>query len=303
MKISGFTMVRNGDKYYFPIKEAILSILPLVDEFIVALGNCDADDKTREKIISIGSDKIKIIDRIWDQEAFVNGKVFADETTFALSQCTGDWCFYLQADEVIHEKDLDLIQKACLQYLDKPDVEGFLFKYYHFWGDYEHHLPFHGWCKNEIRIVRNDKNIYSFKDAISFRKKENQKLQVVEIEARIYHYGWVRPPEIMQSKKKEQDAMHHGIAKTKADYQLRPNEFDFGALGALPVFKGTHPAVMKDFIKNLHWKHKLNYLKHQTLNRPLLKHERTKYKIISFLENLFNGGKDFFGYTNWKKIQ
>ena len=35
MKISGFTMVRNAGKYYFPIKESIQSVLPIVDEFIV----------------------------------------------------------------------------------------------------------------------------------------------------------------------------------------------------------------------------------------------------------------------------
>lgn len=47
MKISGFTMVRNATKYYFPIKESILSILPIVDEFIIALGDNDPDDYTR----------------------------------------------------------------------------------------------------------------------------------------------------------------------------------------------------------------------------------------------------------------
>jgi len=34
-------MVKNASKFYFPIKESIQSILPIVDEFIVALGDCD----------------------------------------------------------------------------------------------------------------------------------------------------------------------------------------------------------------------------------------------------------------------
>jgi hypothetical protein len=37
-------MVRNATKYYFPIKESILSILPIVDEFIIALGKGDKGD-------------------------------------------------------------------------------------------------------------------------------------------------------------------------------------------------------------------------------------------------------------------
>ena len=109
MRISGFTMVRNATTYYFPIKESILSVLPIVDEFIVALGKGNQNDKTREEIESIDSDKIKIIDRVWSEKEFVDGRIFAQETSFALQQCTGDWCIYLQADEVIHEKDLNVI--------------------------------------------------------------------------------------------------------------------------------------------------------------------------------------------------
>ena len=103
MTISGFTMVRNAGKFYYPIKEAILSVLPIVDEFIVALGDNDPDDNTRQQIESIGSDKIKIYDRVWEEKHFVDGHIFKLETDFALSKCSGDYCLYLQADEVVHE--------------------------------------------------------------------------------------------------------------------------------------------------------------------------------------------------------
>lgn len=303
MSISGFAMVRNADKYYFPIKESIESILPIVDEFIVALGAGDEKDKTRELIESIGSDKVKIIDRVWDEKDFVDGKIFANETSFALDQCKGDWCFYLQADEVIHEKDLPAIKKACEDYQDQAEVEGLLFKYYHFFGDYEHYLPFHGWYKNEIRIVRNHIGCYSYKDAQSFRKNNNEKLGVKEIDAHIYHYGWVRPPEIMQSKKKEQHSMHHGKEESEKAYGYNPDEFEFGAMGALPKFPGTHPKVMNHFIEKLHWKDKLIFAKKVKLHRPLMKHEKPKYKILSFIENNFNGGRDIVGYSNWNLLK
>ncbi len=302
MTISGFTMVRNADKYYFPIKASIESILPIVDEFVVALGDNDEGDQTRELIESIESNKIKIINRVWSESNFVDGKIYANETTFALSQCKGDWCFYLQADEVVHEKDLDIIVKNCEKYLDNPKVDGFLFQYNHFFGDYEHYLPVHGWYKNEIRIVRNNVGIHSIKDAQSFRKNDNQKLNVVEFTPYIYHYGWVRPLELMQSKKKAMDSMYHGTAKTASQYQLKPNEFDYGALGNIPIFEGTHPAVMKDFIAKLDWQHKLNYSKSANLNRPKMKHEQLKYQLLTKLENLLNGGKDIFGYSNWVKV-
>ncbi len=292
-------MVRNATKYYFPIKESILSILPLVDEFIVALGDNDADDATRAAIGSIDSNKIKIIDRVWSEEDYIDGQVFAKETSFALSQCTGDWCFYLQADEIVHEQDLPLIKAACAQQLHNAKVDGFLFNYHHFFGDYDHYLPVHGWYKQEIRIVRNSTKIYSYKDAQSFRKEANQKLQVVPIAAYIYHYGWVRPPHLMQSKKKEQDSMHHGKEKTRVHYQGQSEGYNYGPLGKIPIFKGRHPAVMDEFRSKINWTNQLNYSKKGALDRPLLKHEKWKYKLLTFFENALNGGKDFFGYTNW----
>jgi len=296
-------MVRNADKYYFPIKESIESILPIVDEFVVALGDNDSGDKTRELIESIGSDKVKIVDRIWSEKEFVDGEIFANETSFALSECSGDWCFYLQADEVVHEEDLKSIVKYCETYLNDKEVEGFLFNYNHFFGDYDHYLPVHGWYKNEIRVVRNNIGVYSYKDAQSFRKNDNEKLNVIEIDPYIYHYGWVRPPRLMQSKKKEQDSMHHGTQAINSEYKLKPNEFDYGALGRIPTFKGTHPALMSDFITQMDWKEKLNYSKKGNLSRDKMKHESTKYRFITFFENLVNGGKDFAGYSNWNLLK
>jgi hypothetical protein len=64
MKICGFTFVRNAVKYDYPIIESITSILPIVEEFIVSVGNCD--DGTLQLIESINSPKIKIVHSIWD---------------------------------------------------------------------------------------------------------------------------------------------------------------------------------------------------------------------------------------------
>jgi hypothetical protein len=242
---------------------------------------------------------VKIFHRKWSEDDFKDGKIFALETTFALSQCKGDWCIYLQADELIHENDHENILNACSDNLNNSSVDGLLFNYLHFFGDYDHYLPVHGWYKNEIRIVRNNSGIYSYKDAQSFRKNDNEKLHVLPINAYIYHYGWVRPPHLMQSKKKEQDSIHNGKDFTEQIYKLKPNEFDYGALGLIPRYNRTHPKVMDQMISRINWKNKLNYSKTASLNRDKMKHERLKYKIITFFENTLNGGKDFVGYSNW----
>jgi hypothetical protein len=302
MAISGFTMVRNATRFYFPVKESIISILPIVDEFIVALGKGDADDKTEEEILSIGSPKVKIIHREWDETRFKNSAIFRDETNEALSHCKGDWCFYIQADEVVHEEDLITIKEACKNNLNNKNVEGFLFNYLHFWGDYGHYLPFHGWYRNEIRIIRNNIGIESIKDAQSFRKANNSKLDVLPINARIFHYGWVRPPDKMKSKKKEHDNIHRGKTNDNTQQQINLG-FDYGPLGRIPLFKSTHPAVMNKRITEFYWGDKLNYSRNFSLNYEKQKHERFKYRLISWFENKVLGGKQLFGYSNWNIIK
>ncbi|MGM0568950.1 MAG: hypothetical protein ACQESB_07040, partial [Elusimicrobiota bacterium] len=201
MKISGFSMVKNGVKLYYPVTQMIKSILPIVDEFVIAVGKGDSDDTTRREIESIKSPKIKIIDTHWDIEKYPRGMENAHQTDIAKEACSGDWLFYLQSDEVVHEKDLPVIKNACKKYLEDKEVEGLLFKYLHFWGDYQHYQGGHGWYKREIRIIRNRPDIHSWQSAQSFRKipdfdgksyrqKEGTyKLKVALIDAYIYHYG------------------------------------------------------------------------------------------------------------------
>lgn len=302
MTISGFTMVKNADKFYFPIVESISSILPIVDEFVIALGDNDEGDKTEEMIRSINSPKIKIIRRVWDKKAMVDGRIYADETNFALQHCTGDWCFYLQADECIHEDDHKEIVTTCKKFNKDSTVDALLFNYLHFWADYDHYLPYHGWYRNEIRLFKNNRNILSIKDAQSFRKKTNSdeliKLNVIATKVRVFHYGWVRPPYIMNSKKEEQDVVHYQTKNQKND-----QDYNYGALGKIPVYKGTHPEIMKQMIAKHSWKDQLNYTKQTTLNRKKFKHERIKYRLISWLENNLNNGKTILGYSNWNILK
>ncbi len=301
MKISGFTMVRNAGKLYYPIRACIESLLPLVDEFIVALGEGDADDDTLQQILSIGSDKIKIYPRVWDEVLFKDGAIFREETTFALQQCTGDWCIYLQADEVIHEDDLPKIKTACEKYYNDKEVEGMLIWYHHFFGDYEHEVISHGWCAHEIRIVRNGLGAESYKDAISFRI-DNRKMKVAEIDVPIYHYGWVRPPELMTKKRNLQHDMHHGKEGGEAYYTQ--DLFQYGPLGRLDRFRGTHPAVMKGWLAKFNWAHQLNYTtQHRHLNRDLYKHEKPKYRVLNFIEKNFNNRRQIFTFTNWVTVR
>lgn len=297
MKISGFSMARNADKLYYPLKQAIESVLPIVDEFIVAIGKGDEGDRTRELIAGIGSDKVKIIDTIWDIEKYPRGMEHAHQTDIAKEQCSGDWLIYLQADEVIHEQYLKPIQQACFTYLNDKEVEGFILGYKHFWGDYNHYHRSHGWYPFEIRIIRNDPDIHSWESAQSFRrmphfdglnyrqKADTFKLKVVKIDAEIYHYGWVRPPELMTKKDKALLTNHQGKEKAEAFYADRYKPFDYGPLHLLQKFEGTHPAVMEEWISQFNWQDQLQYSGRSKNNgKRRGRHEKLKYRIFSFIK-------------------
>jgi len=309
MKISGFTMVKNATKLYFPIKQSIESLLPLVDEFVVALGDCDEDDNTLEEIESIKSDKIKIIHTVWDLKKYSRGTENAHQSNIAKDACSGDWLFYLQADEVVHEKYLPVVKIACEKYLKDNEVEGLLFNYKHFWGDYDHYHYAHNWYPKEIRIIKNDPEIYSWESAQSFRRipdfdrvdfrQQNNtfKLKVVNIDADVYHYGWVRPPHLMTKKKKALDTIHKGEAAMAKEQA--PKEFSYGALGKLKIFKESHPAVMKEWIAKHDWRDKLNYSKKKTSEETTHKHDKLKTRITTFLEQKLLGGKQIGGFKNY----
>ncbi len=294
MKISGFSFVRNGQKLYYPVVESIKSILPIVDEFVVAVGQGDEDDHTRELIAAINDPKIKIIDTIWEEKYFNKGIINAIQTDIAKNACSGDWLFYLQADEVVHEKYLPVIQQRCAELLDHKQVEGLLFRYKHFWGDYQHYHISHGWYPYEIRIIRNDPQIHSWQSAQSFRyfdyyenprqESGHRKLRVAKVEAEIYHYGWVRPPHLMQNKSRALNILHWGKRKAENYYAKAPDEFDYGPLNLLAEFKGTHPKVMQERIAQMDWQDKLQYDGQPKKNRAPHKHERLKYKLITILE-------------------
>jgi hypothetical protein len=291
MKISGFTFVRNAIKYDYPVVESIRSILPVVDEFVVSVGN--SEDATLALVQSIGSPKIRIVQSVWDDSLREGGKVLAAETDKALAQVGpgSDWAFYLQADEVVHEKHLDTIVRAAKQYAGMPDVEGLLFRYVHFYGTYDYIGDSRRWYGHEIRMIRNNGKICSYRDAQGFRTRENKKLRVKKIDAEIYHYGWVRHPHKQLEKINNFYGLWNG-GEYAPPAIAESDQFDFFKdADSLAIFKGTHPAVMQKRIAEKNWQANFDVAK----------------KRFSFTDNLLYKfekltGKRLFDYRNYKVI-
>lgn len=290
MKVCGFTIVRNALKYDYPVVESITSILPLCDEFIVLVGQ--SDDNTLDLIHSIDSPKISIHESVWDDTLKEGGQVLAVETNkaFDLIPDDADWAFYLQADEVVHEKYHKAIRESMLQWLTLTEVEGLLFKYTHFYGTYQYLGDSRRWYRNEIRIVRNDRAIRSYRDAQGFRK-QGQKLKVKPINAHIFHYGYVKSPQTMQTKMLDFHKLWHDEEWIRKNFRME-ELFDFSQIDSLAEFRDTHPAVMNHRIKNVNWTIQLETGK---------KNLRFKDRILYFIEKIT--GHRLFEYKNYSLLR
>jgi hypothetical protein len=296
MKVAGFTIIRNAIKFDYPVVEAITSILPICDEFIVAVGN--SEDETLQLIKSINSPKIKIIETIWDDSLRQGGQVLAIETNKACDAISEDvdWCFYIQSDECVNEKHLASIKEAMQKYKDDKLVDGLLFNYIHFYGTYNYVGNSRRWYRKEIRIIKNDKSIRSYKDAQGFRKTDTStgsattKLNVKPISAEIYHYGWVKPPKAQQAKQEYFHKMWHDDEWMKKNI-AQVEEFDYSQIDSLEEFKGTHPQVFQKRVEAADWNFKFDQsqIKLSTKDKFLLFIEKTtgwkvgeyrNYKVI-----------------------
>jgi len=289
MKVCGFTFIRNAEKFDFPVVEAIQSVLLVCDHVFVAVGK--SEDNTREIIEKISPGKITVVDSVWDESLQEGGTVYAAETDKAFDAVPPeyDWCFYIQGDEAVHEKYLPAIQNAMYDNLNRKEVEGLLFRYRHFYGTYDYVAVSRKWYRNEIRIIRNDKSIRSYRDAQGFRKN-GRKLNVVPVDAEIYHYGWVRHPRFMQEKIDEVRKFYDGISEAEAQKKAGEQEFSYsGNYDMLAKFKGTHPAVMQERIRRLNWQVEVDLSKIRM---------KPKYRLLHFIEKTF--GVRLFEYRNYR---
>jgi len=257
--ISGFTILRNGIKFDYPFREAIKSLLPIVREMVVAVGK--SEDDTLETVKRINSKKVRIIETVWDDSNRADGSEFAKQTNVALAECKHPWAFYLQADEVLHENDLPVITGEVQKYNDDLNIDGFSFKYIHFEATYDYYNPFR--YRRAVRLVRNNQNIISIKDAAEFGKRDGKKLSIKKSNAHIYHYGWVKSPKVMLEKSKDFEKYWHDSEYIDDKYSGM-EEFDFKMLSACKRFKGSHPEVMKNRISR--WNIDLT---HKVPKRPL----------------------------------
>lgn len=302
--------LRLSGAYDFPVVESVRSVLPVVDEFIIVAG--DSSDGTDELLKAFdGEPKVRIIRTVWDTQTYDRGgMIYAQQTDVGLRACTGDWCLYIQSDEIMHHDALPVIREACAKYLDDRRVEGFLLKYVHLYGDYRHYIDsLHFAYPREIRIVRNRPDIHSWRDAQSFRvipdfngvdydvEEGTRKLRCILLDALIFHYGWSRDPRCMVRK-----ANHHNALYSK-DY--KPVEgvdyYDYGNLGMMPLYEGTFPEAAAERMAAYDW---ADFVRYDGPRPNIGKRYGVKYRVVDFIEkHILRDGRRIGGFKNYKLLK
>ena len=252
MKISGFTIIRQGVRFAYPFEASIRSLLPLVDELVVGAG--DGNDGTLQQIKAIKDAKLKVFQSTWDMSRREGGLVLSVETNKALARCSGDWGVYLQADEVLHEDDLEILRASMLRHADSG-AEGLNFSYTHFYGSYQTiQNQRRKWYRRAVRAIRLGRGIESAGDAYGFRLN-GRSLRRADSGARVFHYGWSRPPGVMLDKQMNLDRMYHDEAWVRAQHAkaMAARERFYEDRGFLEFFKGSHPSVMNAMVAAQDW--------------------------------------------------
>jgi hypothetical protein len=246
MKVSGFSFLRNGQKLGYPFVESIRSVLPLVDEFVIALGPCE--DDTEKMLREIGDPKIRIIPTQWNprmrNDTSIKGFVYGQQKSIALFNCTGDWAFYLEGDEVVHEDDLPKIRAAMEKHISDNRVEALVFDYLHFYGNANTYAWSPRWYRSEVRIIRNTIPVWSseslFFNVIEAHKKSRYP-RAAHTGAKIYHYGWVRSESAAALKKIEGKKFGHNQPNA-------PKKYSDVDQVTLRKFTATHPKAVEAWL-------------------------------------------------------
>jgi hypothetical protein len=273
MKVSAFTFIKNGQILGYPFLQSIQSILPIVDEFIINVGK--SEDNTLGVINSLSSSKIRIIQSSWNDSMQDRGYVYGQQKMIAQFNCTGDWAFYIEGDEIYHEDDLEQIRRCMKMHLDDSNVEALVFDFNHFYGNANSVLDSPGWYRSEARIIKNSIRTYA-PDGLFWlvldSNKKGRYPRAKHTNVTCYHYGWVRSEEQMNLK----------AEKVQHYWGSQPLKVDYTKMDSLIIkeFTGSHPEVINEWLPQADGLFNVD-----SSYEPSIKQK--KHRLMIKLENLF----------------
>ncbi len=246
--VSGLAIIRNGVQLDYAFLESIRSALPICDEFLCVVGDCD--DETRERIAGLGDPKIRIVDTVWSDRVQPRKCLLAQQTNIGLHLCRGTWCLYMQSAEVLHEDSLPRLLSLMEAKGDDPDVEALLLERLTFYGDGQHVLRAYPYAFKYVpRIIKPHIGAHSIRDAMSFAvfdgwSTRGRYPRALDSGEYIYRYGLVHTPGGFAACRTAVHRGGGGEVDQDAFYTSVPRAF-------VTEYGGPHPTVMEDRLRRV----------------------------------------------------
>ena len=247
MALIGFTIIRNMFRYDYPLYESVFSVLPAVDRHIIC--ECYSDDGTYAEVMRWARDnpKIHLLRHKWGKHYTVLQQV----GNYILSNIgAGDWCFQLQADEVMHEDSWQMLQELPRRCQDQG-VVGARFHYWHFMANYRTEFDF---MYREKRVFVQQGHGWAWDgDACQLHGGQGRFL---DVPVEVFHYGKVHEAKVALLKEKDFQAMYADAGLGFPDPKLAQMRDAIGGVdyhylfehaireGEVREFAGTHPKIM-----------------------------------------------------------
>lgn len=125
--VSGYTTTYNCVSQKYPFEECIKSMLAFCDEVCVVDGG--STDGTRELLATLEKEyntdtlsrlKVKTVERDWahPRHAVFDGMQKAESR----AMCTGEFCWQMDSDEIVHELDASKISDLCQKVPKNVDI-------------------------------------------------------------------------------------------------------------------------------------------------------------------------------------
>ncbi len=239
--ISGFSIIRNATLLDFPLEASVVSVLPAVTEFVIAVGRSEDDTLERVRKLAAAHPQIRIIETEWDLS--LGSAVLSAETNRAMAECQHPWGIYIQADEILEDGGALRLRDKIHEHDANPAVEGLVVDYLHFYGSFDTVGVSRRWYRREVRAVRLNQDIHSHGDAQGFRVgPDNRRVRCRKSAVTMLHYSSARPAWALRAKR-DQDRQIYATEQRKD-----PSRPMLPWFPGLQRFRGEHPAAVRDWI-------------------------------------------------------
>lgn len=228
MLLSAYSYIKNAEKFDYPMRESLLSVMEVCDEVVVGYA-VDSDDRTLPILQDFAERHPKL--RLFPSEVWktprTGGETIRLAAEEAMAACRGEWRWHVQADEVYTREDAREVRRLVEMYLHQS-VHGFRFQVLHFYGDYDTLIAPAaqeiGWYQHTIRLARAGQGRH-FGDAWTMTLASDLPTAVVNTPIRIFHYGHVREHEAMRRKSSYMEQLYHQLPE---NFEVcKPGEYSY----------------------------------------------------------------------------